>query len=335
MLDEAVPVRFAAPMTAAPVTAAEPRTAPRPRLPWPALIPAAAAAWWLLGHLPWLLDGLQPSWYAGTEAVELPAGTRLAVPLLTNTLADLLLYGLIGGVVAGLLVRLGSGPRWRAAVATLAGVALGLGLALAQCLLTLGDAPQGAFGADPRVVAGLAVAAVGAALAGWALGSCALLGRSGLAPALAVLAGALPSWLSALVTSLAPDGTVPTLGAAPEWAGAALLCLALVLTGLRPPIRALAWPVLVLLAWTVGAVVTAAVYLSPLLRPGAGLPGTLPESLRATGQVFTAVWSGEGRPLLPWLLAVAVALAIALAISLTQAGSRARADRQPSPTLVG
>jgi len=260
-------VRFAAPMTAAPVTAAEPRTVTRPRLPWPALIPAAAAAWWLLGHLPWLLDGLQPSWYAGTEAVELPAGTRLAVPLLTNTLADLLLYGLIGGVVAGLLVRLGSGPRWRAAV----------------------SAP------------------------------------------LAVLAGALPSWLGALVTSLAPDGTVPTLGAAPEWAGAALLCLALVLTGLRPPVRALAWPVLVLPAWTVGAVVTAAVHLSPLLRPGAGLPGTLPESLRATGQVFTAVWSGEGRPLLPWLLAVAVAVAVAV----TVAGSRARSTHEPGPTLVG
>lgn len=309
-----------------------------PRLSWPALAAAAAGTWWLLGHLGWLLDGLQPHGYGGLSALELPEETRLAVPLLTSLLPDLLVGSLVGGLAAGLLGLLGRGSRWSVTTATLAGLLLSVAGTLAQAVRTLGATPGDAFGADPRVVTGLVLTVLATSLTGWAIGSCGLLGRVGAGPAVAVLAGALPAWLFGVVQALAPDGRLVVLAFAPAGhlttvgtaltvAGAVLLGGALVLVGLQPHVRALAWPLLFLSAWAVGPVLTAAGYLAPLLRPAAGLPGSLPESLRATAQVFGEAWSPGTRLVWPWVLAVLVALAVA--------GTRTRSREDGAPTLTG
>src|SRR5439155_1169932 len=78
----------------------------------------------------------------------------------------------------------------------------GLGLALVVVLslaaaTVRGDAPD-TFSRDGLVVAGLCAVTAVVSLAGWAVGSAAAFGRPGTGAALAVLAGAVPSWLSAL-----------------------------------------------------------------------------------------------------------------------------------------
>jgi len=314
----APPTTTAAPEPAAP--------AGHRRLPAAALAVLAALAWWPLGSAPWVLDGLRPGTTGTLEALGLRPDVQLAVPLLSTLLADLAVYGLLGGVAAGLLGLVGRGPRWEVALATLAGVLVALAAALTQSVRAVRAQPD-AFAADGRVVAGLAVVLIGAALAGWALGSCALFGRPGLGLALAVLAGALPGWLAGVVAALRPDGSPGSLSDLTSWASAALLAAALVCVGLRPPVRGVWWPVAVLLAWLVQPVVTAAVYLSALLRPGSGLPGSLPESLRAARQVFGQAGALDARPLAPWLVAIAVALAVA--------GWLALSGRRSAPTLTG
>ena len=313
-------------MTAALPAAEVPQVSRRRGLHPVALGVLAAGAWWLLGHAPWVLAGLRPGSPGTAEALGLPADVRLAVPLLSTLLADLVVYGALGGIAAGVLGLFGRGRRSTAALATLLGVLAGLMATLAQSVQQV-QAHPGAFAADGRVVAGLATALVGSTLAGWALGSCALLGRPGLGLALAVPAGALPGWLAGVVLALQPAGSTASLGDLTSWAAAALLAAALVCVGLRPPVRGLYWPVVLLVAWLVQPVTTAAVYLSALLRPGAGLPGALPESLAAARQVFGAASALDARPLTPWLVAVAGALVVA--------GWLAVSGRRGAPTLTG
>jgi hypothetical protein len=350
-LDGGIPVRFApsttaegggrsgghrhaqaGPMSEVPTATARPapgRNSYRPTargLPLPVLGLLAALAWWPLGFAPWVLSVVRHGGSGGAEALGLPVGVRLAVPLLSTSLAELVFHALIGGVVAGLLGLLGRGRRRFAALTALLGVCVALVLVVAQTVLTVHDSP-GAFAADPRVVAGLVVVLVLAALGGWAIGSCALLGLPGLGLALAVVAGVLPGWLSGVEAALRPGGSASALGSAAQWAGAALLAGALAMVGLRPPVRALWWPVLVLVAWWTGPVSTAAVYLSALLRPGAGLPATLPESVRAAQQVLGEAGSLDVRPLTTWVVAVLAAFTVASVGALV-------ARRNPPPTLI-
>jgi len=82
--------------------------------------------------------------------------------------------------------------------------------------------------------------------------------------------------------------------------------------GARPASRLAWWPLLLLAAWFVSPLLTAAAYLEPLLRPGMGLPGTLPDSLGAAWQVFWLAAAPSQRDLVPWFAALVVAALIAL-----------------------
>jgi hypothetical protein len=179
-------------------------------------------------------------------------------------------------------------------------------------------------------VAALSVVTVVVALAGWGLGAAAAFGVPTLGVALAVLAGALPSWLGATIQALlapaSPDAQL-VAGRVVTWAGAAALVVALVTLGARPASRLVWWPVAVLAAWFVQPFLTASVYLDQVIRPGAGLPGTLPDALAATAQVFGLASLPANRPWLPWV----VALAVAVAVAVIRAG---RAPAPPSPTPV-
>ncbi|MGY1603813.1 hypothetical protein [Geodermatophilus sp. SYSU D00815] len=291
------------------------------RLPGWALVPLAAVVWWAGGYLFWLLGGLRP----------VPVGPRLPLPLSASSLAALVTGALVGGVAAGLLCL--AAPRRRpATLATLGGVALGLVGALVPSAATLrGEAPD-AFASDGLVVGGLCAVVVGVSLAGWGLGSAAALGRPGLGVALAALAGAAPSWLSSValpfVDTTRSYAGVEAVGRVSSWTGAAVLVVALVVVGTRPPARLAWWPVVVLLAWSVAPFLTAAGYLEQLLRPGIGLPGTLPDSLAAAVEVFGLAASPAARDLLPWTVAVVAALIIAL-LPLAAARSRVSAATTP------
>ncbi|MET0765176.1 MAG: hypothetical protein ABWY29_09945 [Blastococcus sp.] len=290
---------------------AEPLTAGRRRgLREAALVPMAAGVWWLVGFLPWIASGLEAPVVSG--AVGGGVGTvRIAVPLLSITLGTLLVGAVLGGVCAGLLALAARSHRGWAAAATATGVGIAVVVALVQSTATLSRVAPG-FSGDPRVLLGLAVVVAGAALVGWAMGSGALFGAPGQGIALGLLAGVVPAWLLGLVLSVgvaAYDG-LTVLGRATDLVGAAVLACALVVVGVRPPARLGSWPVILVVAWLAVPIQTAAVYLGPLLRPGAGLPGTLPDSLAAAWQVFGQALSPAHRWLVPWVLAVVVAVAV-------------------------
>ncbi|MGY1593351.1 hypothetical protein ACI79D_15375 [Geodermatophilus sp. SYSU D00708] len=66
-----------------------------------------------------------------------------------------------------------------------------------------------------------------------------------------------------------------------------------------------------LVTWFVGPALTAVTYLEPYLRPGAGLPRGLGDALAGAVQVFWLAASPQGRPLLPWVVAVVGAAFVA------------------------
>ncbi|WP_029430433.1 hypothetical protein [Blastococcus sp. URHD0036] len=273
-------------------------------LPAVALLPLAAAVWWIGGFLGWLL----------TQAARGDAGNATALPLDPSGLGGLVVGGLVGGVAAGLLTRLAARRRWGLA-ATAGGVAIAVVVTLAQSSAVVRDAAAGTFAADPAVLTGLMAVAGGAAAAGWLAGACALLGSGGPAVGLGLLAGLAPSWVSAVVFAVSGPQSLTTLDRVATWSGAAVLALALVVAGVRPPQRLLWWPLVVVLAWFAGPALTAVVYLEPLLRPGAGLPDTLFDSLSGAWQVFEAASSPDARDLVPWGVAGVTAAVVAGALA--------------------
>ena len=285
----------------------------RARLPFWSLVPLAAVGWWAVGFLPWLAGGMRA----------VPVGGRIPLPLSPSLLGSLVLGTLVGGLVAGLLC-LAVRRRRLGVLATLGGLVLALSVVLAVAVTVLRhDAPD-TFFSDPLVVTGLSVVVVLGALCAWALGSAGASGGPGTGLALAVLAGAVPAWLSSLLV-LAVDTTtsyagLTVVGRIATWAGAAVLALALVVVGARPTSRLAWWPLLVLAAWFVSPLLTAAGYLEALLRPGAGLPGTLTDSLSAGWDVFRLAAAPAQRDLVPW----SAALVVAALVALVRGGLRAR-----------
>jgi hypothetical protein len=284
-----------------------------PRLPVWSLVPAAALAWWAGGYLFWLLEGLEDRFVPGT------AGTlHLAVPLLSSLLGLLVTGALVGGVAAGLLGMV-AGPERRlpAGAATFVGAALAVIGTLIFSANRLREAAGSEFDGERPVVLGLSLVVVVLALVGWGAGAGALLGRPGAGLAVAVLAGLVPSWTSAvLFTVIDPDPYTgaTTISYVSQWLGAAVLLVGLVLVGIRPAARLLWWPLLTAAAWLLGSFLTAVSYLSSLLRPGAGLPRSLPDSLDATLQVFGAASNPASRYVDPWIVAVVAAVVVAIVL---------------------
>lgn len=279
------------------------------RLPVIALIPLAAVVWWVVGFLPWIVDGM--GWQLSDGNHFLGAAHPM-LPMMTGNVGRLLVGGLVGGLAAGALVWCGRGGALARVGAVSAGAVLALLVTVIQSRSTLSGSFPDSFVTDSWVLGGLGLVVVLATVAGSAFGVLSLAGRPGLGFTLAIVAGAGPPWLVDLFATWGVDaqsrlGVMPRLT---QWVGAALLALALIVLGARPAMRLLAWPFAVLCAWLIGPTVTAAVYLGSTLRPGAGLPDTLPDHLSAAMQVWRAAISPEMRPLTPWIVALIAAVAV-------------------------
>jgi hypothetical protein len=269
-----------------------------------ALVPIAALAWWLVGFLPWLLNG------AGHEVLAARGAGFLALPLLSGGVSQLVIGAGGGGVVAGLVAGLGAGTRVVRAGACAAGVAIAL-------LVTLLQTRNGLSGSavDSRVTSGLTVVVVVTAIVGLGLGLLCLIGRVGLGLAVGAAAGATPFWVMSVFNAFEVDSTRDGLEVAhrvSEWAGAVVLAVALICAGLQPAVRSAAWVGIVLLAWLIGPTITAAGYMEVFLRPGMGLPDMWGDPLSAAADVWRMAASLDARSLTPWITAIVVAAGVAL-----------------------
>jgi hypothetical protein len=279
------------------------------RLPTVALIPIAALVWWVVGFLPWILDGLRISPTGGTPV--------LAVPLFAGSLSAMVLGGGLGGLAAGMVALLGRGTRWRRAAAVTSGVVIAVAVALLQSALTLRDPSPSNMSAADRVLMGLTVVAIASTIVGLLWGLAALSGRVGLGLALAGVAGAAPWWITAVLAALGMDRSIQDLyGSADvaQWIGVAVLGCALVIIGVQPVVRVVWWLAAVALAWVVGPTITASAYMEQLLRPGTTLSDAFGDSLDVAWQVWRMAASVERRPLTPWVVAIVAAALVSIGI---------------------
>ena len=267
-------------------------------LPPLALVPVGALAWWVVGFLPWILDGL---------GNDLRFETR-ALPLFAGNVSALVVGAGLGGVVGGLAARLGTGSRAARAGASATGVAIALFITLLQ------SRSAASAGVDGRITNGLTVVVILTALVGLAIGLLSTIGRVGLGFALAAVAGVLPVWLMAVFNAMGVGygSDLRDVQELCRWTGAAVLVVALIVAGLQPAVRAVAWLGIVLLAWFIAPTITAAGYMEVFLRPGMGLPDMWSDHLSASADVWRMSASLEARPLTPWIVAIAVAGAAAV-----------------------
>ena len=279
----------------------------KPVIPAHVLAPACALVWWVVGYLPWLIRGLGDD--LPGVSIDSIAYDAVMIPLLSLEVMLLVLGGVVGGACAGLLTLLGDGRRETLIAASFAGVACAVLLTGVQSANAIGVHLDSEYETDKAVV--LAIA--GATLLGWSFGAGASFGRIPLGLAVAVLAGALPLWLGTVIDAMGIHTRSEFTRIAVQYPGAALLVVGLVLIGVRPYTRLLAWPVAVVLAWTVQPAYSAVGYLGFATQPPNS--AELSDELGRGWDIFVLAMNPANAPA-DWILQFVVAIGLAAAISV-------------------
>ncbi|UPK75977.1 hypothetical protein MU582_04895 [Nocardioidaceae bacterium SCSIO 66511] len=294
----------------------------KPVVPVTVIAPASALAWWLVGYLPWLIGGAADD--VGLLDAYSVADRMVALPLLTDYLALLVLCGVVGGAFAGLLTLFSDGPPATTLTASFAGLACAVLVTGIWSTSVLGNVETGDDG-NAAVLAALMATAAGATLLGWLFGAGAYFGRVPLGIALCGLSGALPTWLLYITYNLGLDSRSELLYTASCYVGAGLLVVGLVVIGVRPYVRLLAWVAAIVLAWIVSPALSAAGYLGGTLHP----PATVTDSLRPAWDVFVLAVKPANAPAdwaVPFIVAIGLALAVSVRLEMRRAGSGDDAD---------
>lgn len=222
-------------------------------LPAWAVFVVAGLTFWLVGFLPWIVEGLHldsSSAWPNFYTVDTP---RVALPFGEYQFPALLSHGVIGGAVALGVARLANPTVTRPRLLAAAGAVVALAAALTQTLLTVTPGLASMFEARLLVLA-LAVATIASALLGILAGT-AFAGRRGVAWLLAgaLLASFTGPWFNDLVhRGPAVDQPWTELVARTHpWISGLTLGLVLGAYGARPARRLLGWVAAVVIAWAV------------------------------------------------------------------------------------
>ncbi|GAB3887852.1 hypothetical protein [Terrabacter terrigena] len=311
---------------------------PARELLWPVL-PLAAVGWWVVGALPWVVDGLGArsprDWTADIATGSVSSGYLSLLPFTAARMGLLLVVTLVGGLAAA-VTTLWLRPR-RGRIAARAGVAaLGTVVAAAYAVAQSAGATRqlgSDFDRDDRVLLGVLAVAVAGTVVGLLLGLLVVLGRPVLrALAAAPLAVALGSWVSALVAALmGAERAVPLLAWTPT-VSAVAVGLALAPVGVGSLSRVLVWPLVLVLVAVCTAAQTAFSHLTSYLRPRSGLPTGLRDHVEASRDVFLQAIQPEHQA---WgTYAVAVVVGLLGAGALRARGPRRRAGADPQRPAV-
>ncbi|WP_323100282.1 hypothetical protein [Intrasporangium sp. YIM S08009] len=297
-------------------------------LVWPVL-PLAAAAWWVVGALPWIVDGLGSSspryWVADAVTGEASGGYITLLPFRAVFLPLLVALTLVGGAAAGITVRWTSRDARRP---VLAGFASAVG-ALAAMAYTVAQSAGATrqlgsdFDRDDRVLIGVVAVAVAGGLLGLVLGWCLAYARPGAAAlASAPVAVAAGAWTTRLVVvGLGPDDA----GSVVQWTSAATVGLVvgigLARVGAAPARRLWAWVAVTVVVAVAQAAFSAFEHLAGSLHTGTGLPSALRGLAGESRGIFVDALAPAHQSW--WWLVVAVGVALAGA-PLTRRARRVR-----------
>lgn len=284
------------------VTVTSPPVTIRKPAAWPSLLVGVAAAAFAL--VPSWVGGarlpLQNLWHAQTMPDDMPISL---LPLSQYYALNIFVMLLLGGVIAGLVVRW---RRLRPGMAALAVLAVHVIVAVQSFAALAGghgllDGSAGSrellyfAGMLGGVVAGIGLAQLGCWMASR---------RSVALPALAVALSAVQvaSWIGVLFVSFNPIyGYPPEVGMILRWVPSVIVAAALIWVGVRPLARLVVWVVGLLVLWMLPAVFTA-------ISAGLGmrvLQGDLREMALVAGQIFPLALAETTLPVV-----VAVVLAV-------------------------
>jgi hypothetical protein len=280
-------------------------------LPWVAAALIGAGVAWVLGALPWLVDGMRLPISSGWPALAPEDEVRVALPFGEYHLVDMLVFTAVGGAVGVVAARVPKAlsPASLTGWAGATGALLGLGLAMAQTLRTV--RPLLADDAEARL---LVTTLVGLGALGALPGAAAGLGivrRSWWSPVgAALLAGCLGTWLVSLSRVLLGDRVAGFLEVVNPWLVGALVAGALIWTGWVAAGRwAWAWwPVVVALLWAMPAAFSAMFYVGPYARSGMGEGPGRAELVDATRDVFVAALRPGNHLVTPYVVGLLSAL---------------------------
>ncbi|MFB7249295.1 hypothetical protein [Microbacterium sp. NPDC056234] len=294
------------------MTEAPPASAATPSRLLPFAIGVAGA---VLGLLPWVVAGTLPLQNLWATEVMPEAMPFVLLPLSQYSVTMLFSLVLLGGVFAGVAVRVARRRRalslWPAAL----GVAFVHVFAALQSFLVLagglglagGSAGSRAVLYFGGLLGGTIVAALMAQLGLWMTSrSSVAMSPFGIALAAVPFAGWVTRWFGAFAGPMGPPPFISLVG---YWLPAIIVGAALVWCGVRPPSRLVVWTVALLSVWVVPALFTAIGY-------GLGmrvLQGNLADMAEASVQLFPLALAEM------WWPAV-LAAAIAVVGTLVRAG---------------
>ena len=282
-------------------------TAAAPRPAWISLVVGIAASVILLfpswvggGRLP-----LQNLWHEQTMPEDMPFSL---LPLSQYYALSIFVMLLLGGVVAGLVVRMLRARAWPAAL----GALLVYGIVTAQSFTVLADG----LGIADRSAGPREMLYFGGMLGGMLIGmllaqlGCWMASRPTVPlPALAVALAAVParSWIGFIIASFNPiTGYPQEVATVLRWVPAVIVAAALIWCGVRPLSRLVVWVVGLLALWVLPAVFTA---LSNALGMRV-LQGDLREMAPVAAQIFPVALGVEALPVVVALVLAGVGTVI-------------------------
>lgn len=281
---------------------------------WAALAVIVAGVVWLVGALPWLVDGMRLPISSGWPALAPDDELRVALPFGEYHLVDMLVFTLVGGAAGIVAARVPKvlGAASPTGWAGVAGALLGLVLAMAQTLRAV--RPLLTDDAEARL---LVTTLVGLGSLGTMLGVAAGFGivrRSWWSPVgAALLAGCLGPWAVSLSRALLGDRATGLLEAVNPWLVGALVAGALMWTGWSSARRwAWAWwPVVLGILWAMPAAISAMYYAGPYGRSGMGGGAGRAELIDATRAVFVEALRPGNHLVTPYIVGLLIAFVFA------------------------
>lgn len=280
-------------------------------LPGWAVLLGGVMAFWVVGFLPWIVQGMHAEVSAGFARFDTLEGPLVALPFNEYAFPTLLVGGVIGGTAALAVSLLAAqGVRHPRALAAM-GALIGLVLSVGQTYLAL---RPGLAQTDKAtlLVGALIAAAIGSGVFGILVGAGVARGHGW--PLLlggATAASFVGSWFVDLLFN--PPGPFPEwltrIAHWSPWLSALLLGAVLALFGFRPPTRLVGWLVALAIAWVVPSVLTAMVYATGYASQGSLRGEQLREVVDAGRDVFVQSLSPSNHVIGPLIAAVVIGVA--------------------------
>lgn len=279
-----------------------------------ALAAGCAVVFWVVGHLPWVLDGfhVDPRPYGRGDTL---SQLSLPIPLIASQLTALIAFTTVGAIGAMVLPLLFPAiPRPLGVVVSALSLVATAVAVTSIARVALADEPDTGFASDPRVLDGLVVGVLGLVVLCVVVGGLASFQVGFLPIAAAVVVTQLGSWLALL--------ELPRPDLVAQWTTVALLGGAFLVSVRRRLGWIVVWPVALVIVWLGTPIGAATSVIGGRLRPGQNLDDSLGDVYDNGWEVFKIALWDEPRTWWPQVVAVAIGLVWLVVRQLRTAADR-------------